>query len=479
MKLIWLLLFLFSAWAGFSQPTVKNIWSTNLPGTAVEGLSLGVPLDMRSTVAGWYVATTLTNGEGTNVTYWPDMSGHGNHLNNNKGNAYPIFHTNKVNGFPAVSVTVDNWPGSLATVGNSLKFRADNFAAFIVARVDVDTYPDFWFWSMGQGAGYDSANLRGVAFESGRKYLVGAVGGAAYYSGINIGATATGFDVISVNSSREKLEYRINGVVVQVRTNAVSTLVSNVCLFSDLTGATTGIGDVAEMLICTNYLSDAQIQAEGLALANKYGLAYWTPPKMFVHQGSSLTDGFGLTSPKTNTYPYQLGLLLGTNWTMHNIGRPSQPTAELAIEFPIHAEKRLNFTQSRNVALLWEMSNALYFGTNANQAWIEYSNYCYARFTNGWTVVTMSVLPRDVSGSVSNASWNQSRTNVNASLSNNWQKISHTFVNIATQAQIGVWNASTNTLYYSDGVHLTPLGNAIIATNVYYTLTNRLPYLFP
>jgi hypothetical protein len=67
------------------------------------GITATNPIGSLPGLVTWLDASALSLSDGDNVTSWTDESGHGNHAVD--GGSPPVFHTNIVNGYPAVLFT--------------------------------------------------------------------------------------------------------------------------------------------------------------------------------------------------------------------------------------------------------------------------------------------------------------------------------------------------------------------------------------
>ncbi len=195
-----------------------------------------------------------------------------------------------------------------------------------------------------------------------------------------------------------------------------------------------------------------------------------TANSLVVFDGNSLTAGQGATSgqnsdPPTGTiYPAVCLGYLGSKWMARNFGVSGQTTPDMSADAATQTDPLYSASNTRNVVVGWEITNDLFFGASAADAYTNYVTYCQARQAVGWRVPAVTVLPRSEAGTP--AGFEADRQTVNANIRANWRSFADSLADIASDSRIGPAGSQTNPTYYGDLVHLTDAGYAIVAQYV-------------
>jgi len=205
---------------------------------------------------------------------------------------------------------------------------------------------------------------------------------------------------------------------------------------------------------------DGFIQRIGAARTRKSNtiLKGWTAAD--VLQPLVTVDGNSLAKGNINgvtPWSATLATNLGT-WFVSNYSVVAATTEQRILgETAAQADYRLN--RPKNIAVLWEITNSLYFGDDAAIAYAAYRQWCLDWKAAGFKVVAVTALPRN--DGVPQPAMENSRQTVNASVVANWPTFADALFDIGSDATIGVYGSELNTTYYqADKVHLTSAGNA-------------------
>lgn len=178
-----------------------------------------------------------------------------------------------------------------------------------------------------------------------------------------------------------------------------------------------------------------------------------------VCDGNSLTFGTG-TSDATMAYPAQLERLLGrVNYSVVNVSVGGVTTQQMSAQAANVCDRLLNLPNSKKILCTWECTNDIALNhSDAATAYANWAAYCLARKNAGFTVLTFTVLPRNVPG------FEATRLAVNVSVLANWATFAHGVVDVGGDPIIGSAANLGDTNIYADGTHLTAYGYSIVAS---------------
>lgn len=203
---------------------------------------------------------------------------------------------------------------------------------------------------------------------------------------------------------------------------------------------------LGEMSVIWNYGS-------GMA----YPLTSDTHPQV-VCDGDSIARGYGITTI-AGSMPAQLEAL-STSYHVVNIGTDGKRIADMVSDGATRVDVIKDTTLfAENVVICQAGTNDLY--TAITDVYNNIVSYCQARQAAGWKVVVATILPRTEAGL--RAGFETDRQTVNASIVSNWATFADALSDIGNDATIGQAASPNDTTYYSDKVHPTAAGNAIIA----------------
>lgn len=122
---------------------------------------------------------------------------------------------------------------------------------------------------------------------------------------------------------------------------------------------------------------------------------------------------------------------------------------------------------ARNIALVWEFTNTLFFGASKETALANHKSYCADLRAAGYYVVIMTCLPRTGAGTPgtfeADRLWINAEVNKSENLGVSWDQV----IDLAAISTIGATGASDDLAYYlSDKVHLNPTGFTVVQAAV-------------
>lgn len=159
---------------------------------------------------------------------------------------------------------------------------------------------------------------------------------------------------------------------------------------------------------------------------------------------------------------------------MKNVAIGGQTTADMLSHVDAVVD-RLAVPGQLNVVVAWGQSNDLYFGASADTTLARMARYAAGRRAKGFTIVTMTVLPRADQGLASG--FELERQRVNAALrASDHLAYADLVVDIAADPVIGSAGAEFNTSLFQsvDRVHFTDGGASYVATRLAPPLSRLL-----
>jgi len=217
-------------------------------------------------------------------------------------------------------------------------------------------------------------------------------------------------------------------------------------------------GQICAILVVNEALSDNE---DYLTCKYYRDLFDLSPDIIVCCDGNSLTYGTGASDPATESYPAQLAALQ-PGWTVKNFGAPSNTTAQRATAAPTEIDTYYGDGRPKNVAVLWEITNDLYFGGVVADAITRYVSWCQGRQAAGYSVVAATVLPRSDAGTP--GSFEADRQTANTYIRANWASFADALADVAADTRIGDAGDELDTTYYNaDKVHLNATGYGVVA----------------
>lgn len=389
--------------------------------------------------------------DGELVQQWDDQSGEGNHAVQLTSGNRPTFETNVFNGQP------------------TLRF-ATNKAIVTSSFLDASYNTAFTFFIVANKANDDlqvSSSNQTSTFFSGRQgfliYNSGNLTDTQTQTAAGIATTSLGIETFRYNGSMKTL--RFNGFT---RINEAAT--GNLGLSGALTvGARSSndfyySGDIAEVLIYNRALTDSEVDEVEEYLATKYGLTITQELPQIVFEGDSMTSGVGSTGGQT--YPQQTIDLLGgsSEWYGLNQGTPSETVQAMSANAASTIDNLYDDSLDYNILSFWGGTNDIFFGADAATTYSRIVSYAQGRQSAGFEVIVSTILPR--SGGGTPGTFEADRQLVNTNIRDNWETFADALSDIASDSRIGDAGDETDGTYYSDNIHLTNAGYAIIAEYV-------------
>lgn len=196
--------------------------------------------------------------------------------------------------------------------------------------------------------------------------------------------------------------------------------------------------------------------------------------RMLVKLGTStltriVCAGNSLTGVTPN-YPTKLqDTLSASSYQIVNKGIGGQSIEQMNTRYP--STISILPIYKKNVLIYWEGINSIMTSGNphADSIYREMKRYgLQARGTGKWDkIIVMTTLPFDTSNV-----WNKSRDTLNGLLISHYAEFCDTVIDLCADANIGQWGDQLNTTFYTDKVHPTDAGQAIVMRMVYTALKN-------
>ena len=207
----------------------------------------------------------LPTSNGSSVSQWSDVSGSGNNAMQGTAGNQPTVQTSQVNGNPAV-----RFDGSddYLSVPDNLGLRPSNITAFVVAKATVATNQALYFAKT-------STNLNdgfGVV------RLASGANAGLYFNTSSTAASVvqpTGtFSILSGRYNGQQIRFSTNGgtPVTTTASGTITTTTAPLYLGSRGGSGNKFTGDIAEVILFTRALSDAERQQVESYLYQRYNL---------------------------------------------------------------------------------------------------------------------------------------------------------------------------------------------------------------
>lgn len=217
-------------------------------------------------------------------------------------------------------------------------------------------------------------------------------------------------------------------------------------------------------------LTNQVLSAGDLADLKTYLLNKWMPTQLVVCDGNSLVRGvgFGATALATS-YPGVLRTLLSPSYEVTNFGVGGQRIDQMSSDFSNQVGNVWSH-RSRNIYVAWEFANSM-VTRDAATCQADFTTLCNAAVTAGYTVVALTI-----TGSTGqSADWYTRRTACNTWLRDSARLVRnggifHALCDIDARAEFTPAGSIANPTYYSDNIHLTEAGYAIVAEEVAETV---------
>jgi lysophospholipase L1-like esterase len=201
-------------------------------------------------------------------------------------------------------------------------------------------------------------------------------------------------------------------------------------------------------------LSPAQAASPTVSLDPQIGV--------IVFDGDSLTAGSEATDP----YPSQIMRTFASGTSWYNLGIGGLRIKDILDMAPTRVDRRFNPRLGRNVVVVWAGTNDLALWNHmASAVYKRLRQYCEERRAQGFTVLVLTMLPRN--DKVCLSGFEERRQSVNRKLRESWTGFADGLVDVAADPLIGTPGCESDLRYWvKGGVHLTNKGLGLVATHV-------------
>ena len=419
---------------------------------ATLAMLLGTPpnaLVMLAGAKGWYDAGNAL----ATVALWPDQSGNGNDLTQAAAPLQPTLNAGGQGGR-----SYFHFSGAQVFVNAPLAVPA-GWTIWCVGRTSAVGGNQFAVVAGGAGG----ANL-GLSGAGGTTNDIGTYVGVWLDSGL----TATTVKCVAGRGTGAgpagQYSWRAEGTVKLPIASVGGPYPGVPGLFVGASDAVAGnplTGDLYEVAVFDRPLTDLELAALDAYAQAKYQLAPVT--NLLVADGNSFVAGTGASGPGFYLGQQTLGLLgtgFGTTYVNNGVGAETTPAMLVysqANTFPLYSAGIV----PKCVDLACEITNDLYFGATAAQAYANTATYCQASRAAGFLPIINTVLPRSNPGTP--ADFEANRQIVNTALVSSWPEIGAAgLADWASDPRMGPAGSETNLSWFVAGnVHPNDVGYAI------------------
>lgn len=184
-----------------------------------------------------------------------------------------------------------------------------------------------------------------------------------------------------------------------------------------------------------------------------------------VLRGNSLTAGQGASDAATTGYPAVLRAAFTTRGyvgrEVHDRGHGGDSTEFILQNFFSDEFLLLDKTFDRSVLVMFEVRNSTTAGRSAQEIYQTHVTYGNRARGAGYWFLACTAPPTD-----GDAAGQGVAGAANALIRANWQQFANGFVDLERVPELTPAGNVLNPTYYSDGVHLTDAGYAVIASRV-------------
>jgi len=394
----------------------------------------------------WYKADALNLSAGNNVTTWPDLSGNGKDLTP-PGTA-PTYQL--VSGKPVVRNTASTY---LKNTGFAIDARALSVFAVLSPSNAASNTKVIAFgpaaalvWNQ-SSAGVDwgmqttQLSLYGLPVTNSVFY----VGGFVSDSSGGIAMWQNGRKAYRLNNSNGSAGP--SGTLTDLYVGAAAA-------------ANNWAGDYKEILIYNRSLTALEVQHVLNYLSTRHGIALTTSGNLIIFDGNSMTNGYSSANPG---YADRVVHTLSP-FGSYNFGVNGQTIVDMTNDAPTQIDPLYSAIYAKNIVVCWELTNYLQSVQNPTTVYNAVVTYCQARRAIGWKAVVLTCLPRTDASAYAN--FEVDRLVLNTNIRTNYATWADALADIGNDATIGTALAPNNTTYYSDKLHPTSAGYAIVDTIV-------------
>lgn len=184
-----------------------------------------------------------------------------------------------------------------------------------------------------------------------------------------------------------------------------------------------------------------------------------------VCDGNSITAGGYPPSLLNNTFIQE------KNCTVKNFAVSGQHTEQMQDDAVDEIDSQISVTRL-NILIAWEITNDIFFGRTAQEAYDRFKQYCLDRKAAGWRILTLSCLDREQgsAGGLTPTEYSEELIQANLLTSMHWQEYCDQYVDVRKIPQFKVVDRT----FLPDGVHPNSAGNALITKAILPAL-KRIP----
>lgn len=183
-------------------------------------------------------------------------------------------------------------------------------------------------------------------------------------------------------------------------------------------------------------------------------------PYNIVFEGDSLTaDG-----TYSNKVMRMIDLYVRTGNIAHNVATAAQTLYPTIIyDAPNQVDSNHISTGHKNIAVLWAGTNDLYYNKKLTASGLHelIQDWCSGRKAAGFKVIVCTITPR--SDLFIPGNFEERRQILNALIREHYSEYADGIADIAADPRLGDAGDELESMYYTDKVHMTPTGYAIVA----------------
>ncbi len=129
-------------------------------------------------------------------------------------------------------------------------------------------------------------------------------------------------------------------------------------------------------------------------------------------------------------------------------------------EAPKNVDAFYHPAHGKNIVVMWEGTNDLAQGADAEHGYANIVTFCTARKIVGWQAIVLTILPANTT----RAGFMADRLIVNRMIRTHWRTFADVLADVAASPLIGNDGAQNDPRHFtSDGVHMTNDGYAVVA----------------
>lgn len=179
-----------------------------------------------------------------------------------------------------------------------------------------------------------------------------------------------------------------------------------------------------------------------------------TKRQRIIFEGSSTIAGYGLADTRSQSFPAQAGVLLGSGWESLNFGVSGSGFTQLVNTSPARTHWMRDSTKSQDVVFSFAGGNDIEAGLTGAQLWTLTQTWTNAIKARGFRVILSTLFAQN-----RGATFETERNNYNTLMRAGWSAIADGLADFASDSIIGNSANTGNTSFYqADGWHLTERG---------------------